>query len=284
MPLYNSELFLQESILSVLNQTYNNIEIIAINDGSTDQSLDILQKYSDKITIISQKNQGLANAVNAGIKKTTGKWIKWFSPDDVLFPEAIKTLVNEAKKLPENTIIYSNWEIIDENNKKLRDFFESNFNNLSNFDFNVRLLDSQKINVNTTLIPSCLFEKGCIIKELQDPVAIDYDLFLRAGLLYNFSFHLIPKSLIKYRIHSKQFSHKNITKTIDYLETVRNQILSEIEDHKKNQYLNALEKYTKEKPISRKTMEFGLKLTSHLPTWVTDRILTIYLNKIRTSR
>jgi len=58
----------------------------------------------------------------------------------------------------------------------------------------------------------------------------------------------------------------------------------EIDDDKKNQYLKALEKHTNEKPISRKTMEFGLKLTNHLPTWVTDRILTIYLNKIRTSR
>ncbi|MCH9030151.1 MAG: hypothetical protein IH819_11200, partial [Bacteroidetes bacterium] len=95
---------------------------------------------------------------------------------------------------------------IDENNKKLRDFSEPNYNKLSNFDFNVRLLDSQQINVNTTLIPSYLFEKGCLIQELEDPVAIDYDLFLRAGILYNFNFHLIPKPLIKYRIHTKQLS------------------------------------------------------------------------------
>jgi len=56
IPVYNSEKFLAECIESVLNQTYKNIEIIAINDGSTDDSLKILETYSDKITIISQKN------------------------------------------------------------------------------------------------------------------------------------------------------------------------------------------------------------------------------------
>ena len=284
IPVYNSEKFLAESIESVLNQTYKNIEIIVIDDGSIDRSLKILEKYSDRIKIIHQLNKGLASALNSGIDQMKGKWFKWFSPDDVLYPKAIEILINESKKLPENTIIYSNWEIINENNKKLRDFFESNFNNLSNFDFNVRLLDSQKINVNTTLIPSCLFEKGCLIKELKDPVAIDYDFFLRAGIFYHFSFHLIPKSLVKYRIHSKQLSRKNITKTLDYLDYVRNQVLSEIDDFKKNQYIEALEKYKKEKPISKKTMEFGLKVASSLPIWVTDRILTTYLNKIRTSR
>ena len=284
IPVYNSEKFLAESIESVLNQTYKNIEVITIDDGSTDKSLDILQQFSDKITVISQPNQGLTAALRAGIKKINGKWFKWFSPDDVLYPDAIEILVNEAKKLQENTIIYSNWKLIDEKNKKLRDFSESNYNKLSNFEFNVRLLDGQQINVNTTLIPSCLFEKGCQIKELEEPVAIDYDLFLRAGILYNFHFHLIPKSLVKYRIHSKQLSHKNITKTLDYLDYVRNQVLSEIQEIKKDQYLNALQKYGKEKPISKKTMEFGLKMASSLPNWVTDHLLVFYLNKIRRTR
>ena len=144
IPVYNSEKFLKESIESVLNQTYKQIEVIAINDGSTDNSQKILEQYSDKITIISQTNHGLAHALNVGIKKIKGKWFKWFSPDDILYPKAIEILVNEAKKLPDNTIIYSNWELIDEKGNKLRDFSESNFNDLNCFDFNVRLLDGPK--------------------------------------------------------------------------------------------------------------------------------------------
>ena len=80
IPVYNSAQFLKESLESVLNQTYQNIEIICIDDGSTDNSLEILESYSDKITIISQENKGLASALHTGIKQMKGDWFKWFSP------------------------------------------------------------------------------------------------------------------------------------------------------------------------------------------------------------
>jgi len=285
IPVYNSEKFLAESIESVLNQTYKNIEVITIDDGSTDKSLDILQQFSDKITIISQPNQGLTAALRAGIKKINGKWFKWFSPDDVLYPDAIEILVTDAKKLSENTIIYSNWEIIDEKGNKLRNFSESDYNDLGIFDYNVRLLDGQLINSNTTLIPSSLFEKGCLIQELKDPVAVDYDFFLRAGILYRVKFHLISKSLVQYRIHSNQLSHENISKSLECLSEVREQILSHLAKPQKNQYLVSLKEYNKKKSISKKTMELGLRLaTSTLPDWVTDHLLVFYLNKIRRKR
>ena len=69
--------------------------------------------------MISQPNQSLAIALNSGIRQMKGKWLKWFSPDDVLIPSALETLVIGAKELPENIIIYSNWELTDENGKKI---------------------------------------------------------------------------------------------------------------------------------------------------------------------
>jgi len=285
IPVYNSENFLAESIESVLNQTYENIEIIAVDDGSTDKTADILKHYSEKLTIITQTNQGLAAALNSGIKKVEGMWIKWFSPDDILYPKTIEILVKEVKKLPENSIIYSNWELIDENNNKLRDFFESNYNDLGNFEYNLRLLDGQQINVNTTLIPTSLFKKGCVIRELEDPVAVDYDFFLRAGILYDVNFHLIEKSLLKYRINRNQLSHKNISKTLDYLKDIRNEIILQLSETKRQEYLRSLEEYNKKKPISKKTMEFGLKLlVNTLPDKASDKFIVFYLNKIRRSR
>jgi len=285
IPVFNSEKFVIESIESVLNQTYQNIEIFVIDDGSTDNSNEILNQFSDKITLITQKNQGLSSSLQHGIRKIRGKWFKWLSPDDALKSEAIETLVKNAKKLPPNTILYSNWEIMDENGNKLRDFSETNYNELSNFDFNVRLLDGQQINVNTSLIPSHLFEKGCNIQDLEDPVAIDYDFFLRAGLVYKTKFHLIPKSLVKYRINSNQLSKKNITKTLDYLNFVRQTILSELETSEMEKYLSSLKKYQNKKPIIRKTMELGLKIaTKSLPSEITNHLLVFYLNKIRRNR
>tara|TARA_B100000953_G_scaffold52800_1_gene40936 strand:- start:370 stop:1248 length:879 start_codon:yes stop_codon:yes gene_type:complete len=283
IPVYNSEEYLEECLNSVIGQTYEDIEIIAVDDGSEDSSLDILKKYSDKVHIFSQKNQGLATALNLGIGKIKGNWLKWFSPDDVMFTNTIETLVCEAKKHSNDTILYSNWNIIDAAGNTLREFHESNYNEISDFDYNIRLLDGQQINVNTTLIPSQLFEKYSM-QNLDDPVAIDYDFFLRVALLRGVKFHLIQKPLVKYRIHSDQLSHKNITKTLDYISKIRNQILSQLDDSSRAKYIHGLEQYQKTKPVVRKTMEFGMKLLSSTPSWASDRLLTFYLNKIRLSR
>ena len=284
IPVYNSERFLEKSIESILNQTYQNIEIIAINDGSTDNSLKILDRYSEKIIIISQQNQGLANTLNTGISQMNGKWFKWFSPDDIMNFNAIEILISEAKKLPDNTILYSNWDMIDENGKRLRDFKESNFNHFSSFEFNLRLLDGQQINVNTTLIPSILFENGCLMKNSINTNLVDYDFFLRAGLLYNANFHLIEKSLINYRIHIKQSSHKNIVNSLKQIDQLKENVLSNLDTTTRKKYQNSLTKFLKEKKMKHKTMDFGLKIMKLLPQSVSDKILVFYLNKIRSGR
>jgi glycosyltransferase involved in cell wall biosynthesis len=282
IPIHNSEQFLKESLESIINQTYSNIEIICIDDGSTDNSLKILKSYSDKITIISQENRGLASALNAGIKQMQGKWFKWFSPDDVMCIHAIETLVNTANKFP-NTIVYSNWEIINEKGNKLRDFSESNYNELSNFEYNVRLLDRQLINVNTTLIPSSLFDR-CDIRKLNDPVAIDYDFFLRSALFFEINFNLISEQLIKYRIHSKQLSHKNIIKTLDSVYDIKNEILQQLDSKVRDRYIRELKQYQKTKPVKRKMLEFCMKSLISNFSWASNRILTFYVNKIRRTR
>ena len=283
IPVYNSEKYLEECLDSILNQTYENIEIIAIDDGSEDSSLDILKKYSDKIHIFSQENQGLASSLNLGISKLKGSWLKWFSPDDVMYPYTIETLVDETKKHSKDTILYSNWNIIDDAGSILREFQESSYNELSVFQYNVRLLDGQQINVNTTLIPTHLFER-CKIRDLDEPVAIDYDFFLRSALLYGTKFFSISKPLIKYRIHTNQLSHKNISKTLDYVEEIKNEILIQLDNSLQKKYASELQLYQKTKPTKRKTMEFGMKLISSTPSWASDRILTFYLNKIRQNR
>jgi len=283
IPVYNSEKFLEECLDSIFTQTYQNIEIIAVDDGSTDSSPDILERYSDKINIISQKNQGLASALNLGISKMKGDWFKWFSPDDVMHSNTIKTLIDETKNHSDNIILYSNWNIIDDTGNTLREFHESNYNELSEFDFNLRLLDGQQINVNTTLIPA-IFLKKYGIRELDEPVAIDYDFFLRSALLHDVRFHLISQPLVKYRIHSDQLSHKNISKTLNYISEIKDEILMKLDEPLRIKYNHGLEQYKKTKPTKTKTLEFGMKLLSSVPTWVSDRVLMLYLNKIRHNR
>ena len=283
IPVYNSERYLKECLNSLFDQTYQNIEIIAVDDGSTDTSLEILKNYSDKLKILSQENNGLYSALKLGISKIQGKWCKWFSPDDVLYPHAIEIQVNEAEKYPDNTILYSNWDIIDENGKLLREFHESNYNELSKFEYNIRLLYGQQINVNTTLIPSILFQKPGI-RNLDDPVAIDYDFFLNSAIFHDVKFHLIPQPLVKYRIHADQLSHKNISKTLDFISEIKDELLMKLDESLRSKYNFGIEEYKKTQPTKNKTLEFGMKLLSSAPSWASDRILTLYLNKIRHNR
>ena len=283
IPVYNSERYLNECLNSLFDQTYQNIEIIAVDDGSTDTSLEILKNYSDKLKILSQENNGLYSALKLGISKVQGKWCRWFSPDDVLYPHAIEIQVNEAEKYPDNTIFYYNWDIIDENGKLLREFHESNYNELSKFEYNIRLLYGQQINVNTTLIPSILFQKPGI-RNLDDPVAIDYDFFLNSAIFHDVKFHLIPQPLVKYRIHADQLSHKNISKTLDFISEIKDELLMKLDESLRSKYNFGIEEYKKTQPTKNKTLEFGMKLLSSAPSWASDRILTLYLNKIRHNR
>ena len=95
IPVYNAENYLRECIDSVLNQTMSGIEIVLINDGSTDHSLDIIKEYSakyDNVVFADQENKGVCIARNVGIEMAKGEYIGWLDSDDMLKPDAIEKL------------------------------------------------------------------------------------------------------------------------------------------------------------------------------------------------
>lgn len=98
MPIYNCEKYLKRSIESIINQTYNCLEIILINDGSTDNSLNICVDYSkndNRIKIIDKKNEGVSQARNDGIKKATGEYIFFMDSDDWIDSNTIEICMKE---------------------------------------------------------------------------------------------------------------------------------------------------------------------------------------------
>lgn len=114
IPIYNMEKYLPCSLNSVVNQSLVNIEIICVNDGSTDSSLAILRKYQEKdsrLTIIDQENQGVARARNLGINKATGKYVFFLDPDD-FFPDkdVVSTLYQIVEK---NDVVIAGGEFSD---------------------------------------------------------------------------------------------------------------------------------------------------------------------------
>ena len=101
IPIYNVEQYLEECLTSVLAQTYKNLEIILVNDGSKDNSLKIAQEFSkkdDRIKLISQENQGLSMARNAGIKEASGDFISFIDSDDWISPNYYEKLINSIEK------------------------------------------------------------------------------------------------------------------------------------------------------------------------------------------
>ena len=108
IPVYNAEKYLKESLESVFNQTYKNIEIIAINDGSTDQSSQILREFAPKLKIITQPNKGQCAALNAGIAICNGDYIKFFDADDIMNPEHIELQVS-ALNANDNSVAKCDW-------------------------------------------------------------------------------------------------------------------------------------------------------------------------------
>ena len=154
IPSYNTGKYVQESIESALNQTFTNLEIIVVDDGSTDNSLEQIRKFSDRIKIITKKNGGTSSALNTGIKEMSGDWFKWLGADDILYPNAVEDLVSETKKFPNNKkiIYYSDFDCIDSKGNFTRTIIYKNRNNFSLFEQNVRLLQGFFGNPNTSLI------------------------------------------------------------------------------------------------------------------------------------
>lgn len=117
MSVYNSEKYLQESVNSILNQTYTNFEFIIINDGSNDNCLDMLLEYpknNNRILIIDQENIGLTKSLNRGIKLARGKYIARQDADDKSLPERLEKQIQFLEANAGYFLIGTDYEIIDE--------------------------------------------------------------------------------------------------------------------------------------------------------------------------
>ena len=121
VPLYNKEDLIAISIGSVLKQSYKDYEIIVVNDGSTDKSIDMVKAFNDeRIRIINQKNAGVAAARNKGIEEAKGKFIAFLDADDEWKEDYLVTQMELAEKYPQCDVFATNYEFCDANGKKTK--------------------------------------------------------------------------------------------------------------------------------------------------------------------
>ena len=100
IPCYNSQDFIKQAIDSAINQTYQNIEVIVIDDGSTDNSLNEIESFGDRIRVESNPNQGVQLTRNRGLELATGEYVKFLDSDDVLLLDCIEQQISQASQLP----------------------------------------------------------------------------------------------------------------------------------------------------------------------------------------
>jgi len=105
IPCYNNEKYVGEAIESALGQTYTPTEVIVIDDGSTDDSLEVIRSFGKEVTWRTGENKGVSAARNKGLRLASGKFVKFLDADDLLPEEAIATQVQQAKKIEENEAI-----------------------------------------------------------------------------------------------------------------------------------------------------------------------------------
>jgi glycosyltransferase involved in cell wall biosynthesis len=243
IPVYNGSNYLDESIKSALAQTYQNLEVIVVNDGSTDMGATekVAQAFGDKIRYFHKKNGGVASALNFGVQKMTGSYFSWLSHDDLYEKTKIEDQVRMAVSLQsDNTIIACNARVLFESGVKKSGPINKNV--FKYFDIFLAVSAGVGLNGCSLLIPKKAFiESGGFNSDL--PVTQDYDLWFRLYHKYNYKFTLLDKNLVIYRRHEEQDSVKkqdlSLTAGDDLHYTILGTVTYEqfkdfLQDHKSN--------------------------------------------------
>ncbi len=184
-PSYNQGQFIEATILSVLNQTYKNIEYIIVDGGSTDSTMRVVEKYKDKIDIvIHEKDKGQSDAINKGFKLATGTLVGWINSDDVLYPNCVEQLVKAYVQKNDGAIYYN----------RFNDRIDAKGNKILTYEKNIP--DKQHLLLsNYDVIQPGSFYSNDTLKEINYVDAsinycMDLDLWLRLlnhGPIYNIS-------------------------------------------------------------------------------------------------
>lgn len=186
IPVHNKEKYLEKTLTSVLNQTYQKFELILVNDGSEDQSGNICKSYAEKdqrIKVVHQKNRGVSNARNTGIKMASNDLIAFIDADDTWSPDFLMQMNKLIEYYPDIDIYSSKYATVQKGKITVNDKYFETDDKYILFDLIEKCAEKVKFPINTS---STIIKKNAIEKAgyYDERIAMfeDYDLFIRIAL------------------------------------------------------------------------------------------------------
>jgi len=280
LPVYNVEKYMEKSLNSIINQTYKNLEIICVNDNSTDKSLEILKEYSSKdsrFVIIDQKeNKGPGYARNIAIEKATGDYISFLDPDDWLELDSFEQIVNVLEKNNYPKIVQFDFREVFENSDIIRNYdFCKKIKKRAGFDiqkngyYNWKKVKNKFFEVIIPAIWNRVYSRKFIIdndiKFTNDELGEDSAFTYRA-LLQDVNIYYLHKYLLNYlkKNTTERVYSKERLASLDYINAIGSHIeknnLKGVEKSFKKYKLNTIKKRSKQISNQNISPESALEL------------------------
>lgn len=252
MAVYNGQEYLNIAIDSILLQTYENLELVIVDDGSTDHSRSIIESYKDpRIKYYWQKNRGLAAALNRGISRSTGKYIARMDADDISHPDRLKKQVTYLEKNKNIALLGTSFNIVDDNNCTIGHSYHLDRNE----DLQIEFLVRNPFGHGTIMVRRNIIAKVGGYDENQ-PIE-DYDLWWR--IAKNHEVANLSDSLYGWRVVASGISHGSSDKRQAAIHNVVSHIWLESKvDLKSSQIQSGLQHYNKLGPGYREQYVYML--------------------------